>query len=90
MVEGGAKVIEDLLREENQKYVSSVIITTAPMWLGKGGVTVCPHRRAPHLEAGRPENVKWLLMGEDVVMAGSFETKAQAHPASASSTCRVH
>jgi 2,5-diamino-6-(ribosylamino)-4(3H)-pyrimidinone 5'-phosphate reductase len=72
MVEGGAKVIEDLLRGENQGYVSSVIITTAPVWLGKGGVTVCPTRNAAFVEAGRLKNVKWLPMGEDVVMAGKF------------------
>ena len=75
MVEGGAKVIEDLLRRENQGYVSSVIITTAPVWLGKGGVSVCPTRPAAFSEAGRLRDVKWLPMGEDVVMAGRFGRK---------------
>lgn len=51
MVEGGAKVITDLLRRENQKFVNSVVVTVAPVWLGAGGVAVCP----PEVRDGR----KW-------------------------------
>jgi 2,5-diamino-6-(ribosylamino)-4(3H)-pyrimidinone 5'-phosphate reductase len=72
MVEGGAKVIMDLLKEGNQRFVSSVIVTVAPVWLGEGGVTVRPPKREVGMEAGRLRGVKWLPMGEDVVMAGKF------------------
>jgi 2,5-diamino-6-(ribosylamino)-4(3H)-pyrimidinone 5'-phosphate reductase len=72
MVEGGAKVIMDLLRKENQKFVNSVVVTVAPVWLGAGGVAVCPPRGKGRTEVGRLEGVRWLPMGEDVVMAGRF------------------
>lgn len=75
MVEGGAKVIEDLLQEKNQEFVSSVIVTIAPVWLGSGGVTVCPPRGSISREVGRLAGVKWIPMGEDVVMAGKFPGK---------------
>jgi 2,5-diamino-6-(ribosylamino)-4(3H)-pyrimidinone 5'-phosphate reductase len=72
MVEGGAKVIEDLLRAENRRFVSSVILTIAPVWLGKGGVTVLPSRKEGAADVGRLRDVKWLAMGDDGVMAGRF------------------
>jgi 2,5-diamino-6-(ribosylamino)-4(3H)-pyrimidinone 5'-phosphate reductase len=76
MVEGGAKVIMDLLRKENQRFVSSVVITVAPVWLGTGGVGVFPPRGKGEgdveREVGRLERVRWVPMGEDVVMAGRF------------------
>jgi 2,5-diamino-6-(ribosylamino)-4(3H)-pyrimidinone 5'-phosphate reductase len=77
MVEGGAKVIMDLLKEENQRFVSSVIVTIAPVWLGAGGVMVAPPKRQVEREVGRLEDVKWVPMGEDVVMAGRFKESVQ-------------
>lgn len=72
MVEGGAKVIMDLLREGNQGVVSSVIVTVAPVWLGEGGVVVSPARREGGREVGSLVGVRWVPMGEDVVMTGRF------------------
>ncbi|KAI9793445.1 MAG: 2,5-diamino-6-(ribosylamino)-4(3H)-pyrimidinone 5'-phosphate reductase [Candelina submexicana] len=74
MVEGGGTVINELLREENLWLVTSVIVTLAPVYLGRGGVVVSPQERrdgeGKRVPAVRLGDVKWLPMGEDVVMCG--------------------
>jgi 2,5-diamino-6-(ribosylamino)-4(3H)-pyrimidinone 5'-phosphate reductase len=73
MVEGGGFVINDLLSPENFKLVDSVIVTIAPTWLGKGGVQVCPDGRQEdgvRLPVSRLGGVKWVPLGEDVVLCG--------------------
>ncbi|MCJ1449906.1 2,5-diamino-6-(ribosylamino)-4(3H)-pyrimidinone 5'-phosphate reductase [Mycoblastus sanguinarius] len=76
MIEGGGMVINDLLQPENANFISSVVITVAPTYLGKGGVGVSPARM--HDQTGRPqpamrfEEVKWQPLGEDVVMCGKL------------------
>jgi 2,5-diamino-6-(ribosylamino)-4(3H)-pyrimidinone 5'-phosphate reductase len=76
MIEGGARVIGDLLRRENQGFVGSVIVTVAPVWLGRGGVVVLPEKGDKDAdkgrEVGRLEGVRGLPMGEDVVLCGRF------------------
>jgi len=75
MVEGGGKVIQDLLRPINRTFLSCAIVTIAPVWLGDGGVSVCPFRsmESKDKEVARLKNVSWLQMGEDVVMSGFFQ-----------------
>ena len=80
MIEGGGMVINDLLQPENANFINSVIVTVAPTYLGKGGVSVSP---APvHDHTGRPQpavkfqNVKWQPLGEDVVMCGKLQKAA--------------
>ena len=74
MVEGGGVIINELLQPEYRDFVSSVIVTVAPTYLGTGGVVVCPTRNVD--EVGRPKpvtrfwDVKWEQLGEDVVMCG--------------------
>ena len=74
MIEGGGTVINDLLQPENTGYVSSVVVTVAPTYLGRGGVTVSPAPIQDHLGQPRPavrfHDVKWQPLGEDVVMCG--------------------
>ena len=73
MIEGGGFVINDLLSPENFKLVDAVIVTIAPTWLGKGGVQVCPDGREKNgarLPVGRLGGVKWVPLGEDVVLCG--------------------
>ncbi|KAF1940588.1 riboflavin-specific deaminase [Clathrospora elynae] len=73
MVEGGGMVINNLLSVENFNLVDSVIVTIAPIWLGKGGVQVCPAARledGQRLPVGRLTDVKWVSLGEDVVLCG--------------------
>ena len=76
MIEGGGRVINDLLQPENARLINSVIVTIAPTYLGKGGIGVSPNPR--HDLAGRPQaaikfqDVKWQPLGEDVVMCGKL------------------
>lgn len=73
MIEGGGGVINDLLSKENNELVDSVIVTIAPVWLGKGGVQVCPDARVEgdqKMPVSRLKDVKWLPLGEDVVLCG--------------------
>ena len=80
MIEGGAMVISDLLQPENSSFVNSVVVTVAPTYLGRGGVAVNPVARPDH--TGRPhplvrfEDVKWLPLGSDAVMAGRVPAPA--------------
>lgn len=73
MIEGGGKVINELLHSRNFNLVNSVIVTIAPTWLGKGGVLVCPDERRKEgmkVPVGRLTDVKWVPLGEDVVLCG--------------------
>jgi 2,5-diamino-6-(ribosylamino)-4(3H)-pyrimidinone 5'-phosphate reductase len=72
MIEGGGTVINELLSKENMKLVDSVIVTIAPVWLGKGGVQVCPDARTEgqKVPVSRLKDVKWAPLGDDVVLCG--------------------
>ncbi|KAF3915869.1 hypothetical protein AA313_de0202058 [Arthrobotrys entomopaga] len=71
MVEGGGSVINSLLEDEGSRgLVDSVIVTIAPTWLGKGGVVVSPERKGDGYVPPRLKEVKWVPMGEDVVLCG--------------------
>ncbi|CAF9918983.1 MAG: 2,5-diamino-6-(ribosylamino)-4(3H)-pyrimidinone 5'-phosphate reductase [Heterodermia speciosa] len=72
MIEGGGKVINDLLLPNHSHLVNSAVVTIAPTYLGREGLLVSPAPK--HDESGRPQpvlrfkNVKWQPMGEDIVM----------------------
>lgn len=73
MVEGGGSVINELLSPVYFSLVKSVIVTVAPIWLGKEGVQVCPDKRVEdgrRVPVARLNNVKWVPLGEDVVLCG--------------------
>ena len=78
MIEGGGMVINELLQPENADLISSVVITIAPTYLGKGGVSVSPPTKLD--QTGRPQaalprfrDVKWQPMGgDDVVFCGKM------------------
>ncbi|KAH3919199.1 2,5-diamino-6-(5-phospho-D-ribosylamino)pyrimidin-4(3H)-one reductase [Parastagonospora nodorum] len=82
MIEGGGAVINGLLSKENMGLVDSVIVTIAPVWLGKGGVQVCPDARVDdgkRVPVSRLRDVKWVPLGEDVVLCGrSIDAQAAA------------
>ena len=71
MVEGGGRVINDLLRVENRGLVDAVVVTVAPVYLGRGGVAVCPEVDEPV----RFRDVQWAVLGSDVVMAARIDYK---------------
>lgn len=71
MIEGGGFVINDLLGPgPAYSLVDSVIVTIAPTWLGKGGVQVCPDGGSERLPVTRLQDVRWVPLGEDVVLCG--------------------
>jgi 2,5-diamino-6-(ribosylamino)-4(3H)-pyrimidinone 5'-phosphate reductase len=71
MIEGGGFVINDLLGAgPAYSLINSVIVTIAPTWLGKGGVQVCPDGGSERLPVTRLQEVKWVPLGEDVVLCG--------------------
>ena len=79
MVEGGGIVLSELLHPRYTPLISSVIITIAPTFFGRGGTEVCPDT-ATQDERGvdyrtpiatRLRDVSWTPMGkEDVVCCG--------------------
>lgn len=82
MIEGGAKVINGLLEsKEDLEHVDSVIVTIAPVYLGKGGVNVSPDIHKGSGGGGQRDmssavqfkDVKWCVLGNDVVMAARPE-----------------
>ena len=73
MIEGGGSVIQDLLSHpKNRALITSVILTIAPVWLGRGGVVAVPGREEQGGPVARLTDVRWVPMGEDVVMCGKF------------------
>jgi len=78
MIEGGGAVINELLSSANISLVDSVIVTIAPVWLGKGGVQVCPDAKVEdgrRLPVSRLKDIKWVPLGEDVVLCGYPDSK---------------
>lgn len=70
MIEGGATVINDLLRKKNRHYITSIIVTIAPIYLGTGGVVVSPQRiEGNDDDSFKLREIRWIPMGNDVVMA---------------------
>ncbi|KAI5778919.1 riboflavin biosynthesis protein RibD domain-containing protein [Geopyxis carbonaria] len=67
MIEGGAGVINGLLREP--ELVDSVVVTVAPVYLGQGGVNVSPQREEEGKPAATFDGVNWMVLERDVVMA---------------------
>ncbi|KAB8294710.1 hypothetical protein EYC80_006672 [Monilinia laxa] len=69
MIEGGAGIINGMLAE-SRELIDGIIVTIAPVWLGKGGVVVTPERENQGKEAVRLKEVKWIPLGQDVVCCG--------------------
>ncbi|KAF1964524.1 bacterial bifunctional deaminase-reductase [Bimuria novae-zelandiae CBS 107.79] len=74
MVEGGGVVINELLSPRYFGLVDAVIVTIAPVWLGREGVQVCPEERrdgeGKKVAVGRLRDVRWVPLGEDGVLCG--------------------
>lgn len=86
MIEGGGRVIKDLLRRD--ELVNMLITTTAPVLLGDEGVQASP--RPAYLKNGKRTKAAVVLMpkyfqfGDDMVMCGrlypSFEHEDEESP----------
>jgi len=73
MIEGGATIINTLL-QNHQDLVDSIIITYAPVYLGQGGVTVCPIKNFPDdAHAARFQDITWMQLERDAVMCGKLK-----------------
>ena len=72
MVEGGGNLINSIL-SDHADLVDAIVVTVAPVYLGKGGAQVCPARHHAHEAAVRFCNVKWLPMDTDVVICGRID-----------------
>ncbi|KAF2116421.1 uracil reductase [Lophiotrema nucula] len=75
MIEGGGAVINDLLHPSHFSLVDTVIVTIAPIWLGKDGVQVCPEERVDEernvkVPVAKLRETKWVPLGDDVVLCG--------------------
>lgn len=74
MIEGGGTVINELLSPRYIGFVDTVIVTIAPVWLGKEGVQVCPEERRDQggnkIAVGQLNDVNWVPLGGDVVLCG--------------------
>jgi 2,5-diamino-6-(ribosylamino)-4(3H)-pyrimidinone 5'-phosphate reductase len=81
MVEGGGAVIQSLLSPRYLRLIDSVIITIAPTWLGRGGVTAQPEERLDEqgkkVAVGRLQSTRWVPLGEDVVLCGRPQAGAE-------------
>lgn len=82
MIEGGGMIINDLLQPEHAHFISSVIITKAPRYLGRGGVMASPATR--HDNSGKPQpvvefkDVRWHPLGDDVIMCGRMPSHEES------------
>lgn len=75
MIEGGSKVIEGLLAAESRSLVSSVVITVAPVWLGRNSLLVSPDKSPQQndsvaLPEAKLEDTASHQLGADIVVCG--------------------
>ncbi|KAJ5411969.1 uncharacterized protein N7487_006328 [Penicillium crustosum] len=76
MIEGGGTVLSELLNPEYTSFIDSIIVTVAPTYLGRGGVNVSPDSKqdqegTPNA-ALNPRDVKWMPLGQNVIMCGKI------------------
>ncbi|KAK2843906.1 hypothetical protein FQN49_005958 [Arthroderma sp. PD_2] len=83
MIEGGGVVLSELLNPEYVDFIDSVIVTVAPTYVGRGGVSASPDSKTDEegnpINALTPRDVKWQPLGNDVIMCGKIKV-AQSTP----------
>jgi len=79
MVEGGGHIINSLMRNHSD-LINVVVVTIAPVYLGQGGVVVCPEKKDDQSTqpAVRFQNVQWLPLDSDVVMCANIDRGVRA------------
>ncbi|KAL4902871.1 hypothetical protein BDW74DRAFT_58904 [Aspergillus multicolor] len=82
MIEGGGRVLSQLLNPEYSEFIDSIITTIAPTFLGAGGVGVSPNSKCDAhgkpIAALNPRNVKWVPLGQNVIMCGHIRATPSA------------
>ncbi|KAJ5175493.1 uncharacterized protein N7482_001370 [Penicillium canariense] len=81
MIEGGATVLSELLNPEYTNFIDSIIVTVAPTYLGRGGVSVSPDSKLDQEgkpnAALNPRDVTWTPLGQNVIMCGNIRPQAE-------------
>ena len=83
MIEGGGKVLSELLKPKYGNCVDSVVITIAPTFLGKNGVQVSPDTSYEGGQAiqTRLTDIKWQPMGQsDMVLCAHLDKRRFQQP----------
>lgn len=84
MIEGGATVLSELLNPEYTNFIDSIIVTVAPTYLGRGGVSVSPDSKLDQEgkpnAALNPRDVKWTPLGQNVIMCGNIRQRESERP----------
>jgi 2,5-diamino-6-(ribosylamino)-4(3H)-pyrimidinone 5'-phosphate reductase len=84
MIEGGATVLSELLNPEYTNFIDSIIVTVAPTYLGRGGVSVSPDSKLDQEgkpnAALNPRDVKWTPLGQNVIMCGNIRQRETERP----------
>ncbi|KAJ5389327.1 uncharacterized protein N7496_000395 [Penicillium cataractarum] len=84
MIEGGATVLSELLNPEYTNFIDSIIVTVAPTYLGRGGVSVSPDSKLDQEgkpnAALNPRDVKWTPLGQNVIMCGNIRQREPERP----------
>ncbi|KAI9373990.1 dihydrofolate reductase-like domain-containing protein [Aspergillus egyptiacus] len=84
MIEGGGRVLSELLNPEYTEFIDSIVVTIAPTYLGSGGVGVSPDSKRDATgkpnAALNPQDVTWTPMGQNVVMCGKIRTAPPPPP----------
>ncbi|KAJ5683175.1 hypothetical protein N7462_006340 [Penicillium macrosclerotiorum] len=84
IIEGGATVLSELLNPEYANFIDSIIVTVAPTYLGRGGVSVSPDSKLDQEgnpnAALNPRDVKWTPLGQNVIMCGNIRPQEAERP----------
>jgi 2,5-diamino-6-(ribosylamino)-4(3H)-pyrimidinone 5'-phosphate reductase len=84
MIEGGATVLSELLNPEYTNFIDSIIVTVAPTYRGRGGVSVSPDSKLDQEgkpnAALNPRDVKWTPLGQNVIMCGNIRQREPERP----------
>lgn len=72
MIEGGGVILSELLNSEYEDFIDSIIVTVAPVYLGRGGVGAAPDSKRDEQGKAKvslkPKEVKWQQLGQDMIM----------------------
>ncbi|KAM5446279.1 putative 2,5-diamino-6-(ribosylamino)-4(3H)-pyrimidinone 5'-phosphate reductase [Microsporum audouinii] len=84
MIEGGGVVLSELLNPEYVDFIDSVIVTVAPTYVGRGGVSASPDSKqdgeGKPINALTPYDIKWQPLGKDVIMCGKIKVARPTPP----------